>query len=63
VSLGTFAIGGQLALRGRLQFRAADGSILKEVDIVDGSLPAVAAPSSAPACSTAAPELPHANPA
>jgi hypothetical protein len=63
VSLGTFAIGGQLALRGRLQFRAPDGSVLKEVDIVDGALPAAAAPSAAPACPLAAPELPHANPA
>ncbi|MEY2653378.1 MAG: hypothetical protein RLZZ524_405, partial [Pseudomonadota bacterium] len=39
----SMVVGAKLALRGRLQFRATDGSILKEVDIVEGALPAVAA--------------------
>jgi hypothetical protein len=62
VSLGAFAVGGQLALRGRLQFRAADGSLIKEVDIVDGALPAVAPPAVA-AVPPVVPEPPHAYPA
>jgi hypothetical protein len=62
VSLGV-SVKGKLALRGRLQFRAADGSILKEVDIVDGALPAVAAPAAVAAGHPAVPELQHVNPA
>jgi len=48
-------LGGQLALRGRFVYRAADGSVIKEVEIIDGALPAVAAPSTLPAL----PEPPH----
>lgn len=41
MSLGSPVLPVRLAIRGVLQFRAADGSLLKEVEIVDGSLPIV----------------------
>lgn len=42
MSLGSMAVVARLALRGKLQFRRADGSVCKEVEILDGSLPLVA---------------------
>lgn len=56
MSLGSPVITGRLALRGKLQFRAADGSIIKEVQIVDGSLPITV---SEPADPSNVTELPH----
>lgn len=41
MSLGSPVIRARLALRGTLQFRDAEGRILKEVEIVDGALPLV----------------------
>jgi hypothetical protein len=61
MSLSTLALRGRIALRGKLQFRAADGSILKEVDIVDGALPIVGAPPALAADVIEAPEPPHAH--
>jgi hypothetical protein len=62
--IGTLGLRARLKVRGKLQFRAADGSVIKEVDIVDGSLPVVAQPPALPAEPTAhAPESPHVDPA
>jgi hypothetical protein len=47
MSLGSPVIPARLAIRGVLQFRAADGSVIKEVEIIDGSLPFVSLPPSA----------------
>jgi hypothetical protein len=41
MSLGSPVIPARLAIRGVLRFVASDGSIVKEVEIVDGSLPII----------------------
>lgn len=47
----------RLAIRGRLQYRRADGTVIEEVEIVDGSLPIVGG--ALAAAVSAAPEPSH----
>jgi hypothetical protein len=39
MSLGSPALEARFSIRGLLQFRGADGSVIKEVEIVGGSVP------------------------
>lgn len=57
MSLGSPVLPARLVIRGVLQFRASDGSIVKEVEIIDGSLPIVSTPPMA--TEPEQPDVPH----